>query len=77
MGFTIDSEIEVSDEDYLIIMAKRSLNANRLESKAWMLTAKTLFPQKFGIQVFLLPYAVCCLSLYRIAGTGNFGSYFL
>uniref|UniRef100_A0A1B6D0Y1 Integrator complex subunit 10 n=1 Tax=Clastoptera arizonana TaxID=38151 RepID=A0A1B6D0Y1_9HEMI len=41
---------ELSHEDYLILMAKQALHENPLESKAWMITAKSLYTKNFAIQ---------------------------
>ncbi|XP_049767483.1 integrator complex subunit 10 [Schistocerca cancellata] len=40
----------LSDEEYLVERAKESLSFNRYEAKSWMITAKTLFPDNFGVQ---------------------------
>lgn len=47
-------KMNASDEDYLVSMARSSLEKDPFESKAWMLTAKTLFQNKFGVQVKLI-----------------------
>ncbi|CAG5021991.1 unnamed protein product [Parnassius apollo] len=39
-----------SDEDYIISRAKEAQKSNIHSAKAWMLTAKTLFPTNFKIQ---------------------------
>lgn len=44
-------EVDISDEDYVIQRAKSALDTNPLSAKAWMLTAKTLYPNNFGVQV--------------------------
>ncbi|XP_028162684.1 integrator complex subunit 10 [Ostrinia nubilalis] len=40
----------ISDEDYIILRAKEAQKNNLYSAKAWMLTAKTLFPSNFKIQ---------------------------
>ncbi|KAG6454067.1 integrator complex subunit 10 [Manduca sexta] len=40
----------LSDEDYIIMKAKDAQRHNIYSAKAWMLTAKTLFPTNFKIQ---------------------------
>ncbi|CAG9099274.1 unnamed protein product [Plutella xylostella] len=40
----------LSDEDYIIMRAKEAQKNNINSAKAWMLTAKTLFPTDFKIQ---------------------------
>lgn len=40
-----------SDEDYVIQRAKLALKSDPLSAKAWMLTARTLYPDNFGVQV--------------------------
>lgn len=44
-------ENNLSDEDYVIKRAKNSLKGDPLSAKAWMITAKTLYPNNFGVQV--------------------------
>lgn len=39
------------DEDYVIHRAKIALNDDPLFAKAWMITAKCLYPNNFGVQV--------------------------
>ncbi|KAI5641490.1 integrator complex subunit 10 [Phthorimaea operculella] len=43
-------EEPMSDEDYIITRAKEAQKHNIHSAKAWMLTAKTLFPTNFKIQ---------------------------
>lgn len=43
-------EITMSDEDYIIMRAKEAQKLNIHSAKAWMLTAKTLYPTNFKIQ---------------------------
>jgi len=42
----------VSDEDYLVLRAKNALKSDPFAAKAWMITAKTLFPNNFSVQVY-------------------------
>lgn len=42
---------EISDEEYLVLRAKETSDKNPYQSKAWTLTARTLFPQNFDVQV--------------------------
>lgn len=52
MNITIDSELEhLKDEDYLIFRAKEEQLNNPFAAKSWLITAQTIFPQNFGIQV--------------------------
>lgn len=47
-----DTENEnISNEEYLVLRAKNALKYDPYEAKAWMLTAQTLFPHNFGVQV--------------------------
>lgn len=46
----IDRKVNESDEDYIISRAKEAQKHNIHSAKAWMLTAKTLFPNNFKIQ---------------------------
>jgi integrator complex subunit 10 len=41
----------ISDEDYLVLRAKNCLKSDPFAAKAWMITAKTLFPDNFAVQV--------------------------
>jgi integrator complex subunit 10 len=41
----------ISDEEYLVLRAKDALKTDAFAAKAWMLTAKTLFPNNFAVQV--------------------------
>lgn len=43
-------EATMNDEDYIIMRAKEAQKHNIHSAKAWMLTAKTLFPTNFKIQ---------------------------
>ncbi|RZB38920.1 Glyco transf 22 domain containing protein [Asbolus verrucosus] len=43
-------EVDLSDEDYVIQRAKTALRTDPLSAKAWMITAKTLYPNNFGVQ---------------------------
>ncbi|CAG4944849.1 unnamed protein product [Colias eurytheme] len=46
----IDATYNEDDEDYIISRAKEAQKQNIHSAKAWMLTAKTLFPTNFKIQ---------------------------
>ncbi|CAK1603160.1 unnamed protein product [Parnassius mnemosyne] len=46
----IEMNVVESDEDYIISRAKEAQKSNIHSAKAWMLTAKTLFPTNFKIQ---------------------------
>jgi integrator complex subunit 10 len=43
-------EVDISDEEYVIQRAKSALKTDPLSAKAWMITAKTLYPNNFGVQ---------------------------
>lgn len=47
----IDTYSNVSDEEYLVLRAKNALKKDAMSAKAWMITAKTLYPNNFGVQV--------------------------
>lgn len=47
---------DISDEEYLVLRAKETADNDPFQSKAWTLTAKTLFPQNFDVQVFILVF---------------------
>ncbi|XP_026271877.1 integrator complex subunit 10 isoform X2 [Frankliniella occidentalis] len=40
----------LSDEDYLVLRAKQAFTIDPHAAKAWMLTAKTLYPNNFAVQ---------------------------
>lgn len=41
----------LTDEEYVIHKAKCAFKTDPLSAKAWMITAKTLYPDNFGVQV--------------------------
>lgn len=47
----VDFYNTVSDQDYLVLRAKNALKTDPVTAKAWMITAKTLYPTNFGVQV--------------------------
>uniref|UniRef100_T1J3C9 Integrator complex subunit 10 n=1 Tax=Strigamia maritima TaxID=126957 RepID=T1J3C9_STRMM len=46
----VKMEIDVSDEEYMILEARKRRETDPYAAKAWLLTAKTLFPENFDIQ---------------------------
>lgn len=50
----IQSLYTLSDEEYVIQRAKNALIMDPIAAKAWMITAKTLYPNNFGVQVAYL-----------------------
>lgn len=44
---------ELSNEDWLVMRARSCAKTDRYAAKAWMITARTLFPRNFNIQVKL------------------------
>ena len=44
-------ENQLNDEEYVIYRAKCSQKLDDATAKAWMITAKTLFPRNFAVQV--------------------------
>ena len=42
---------ELSDEDWLVSRSRMCFKTDPFAAKAWMLTARTLFPNSFNIQV--------------------------
>lgn len=46
----VDIEHTLSSEEYVIHRAKLALKDDPLSAKAWMITAKTLYPNNFGVQ---------------------------
>lgn len=47
----MDLDLDISDEDYIIGRAREALKTCVYEAKAWMITAKTLYPDNFTVQV--------------------------
>ena len=47
----IDGNIHTSDEEWMISRAKTCLSDDQYASRAWLLTARTLFPRNLAIQV--------------------------
>ena len=39
-------------EEWLIAQAKSSIKSDPFAAKAWLVTAKTLFPRNFSVQVY-------------------------
>ena len=48
--------LHLSDEEYVIYRAKTNQKNDLFSCKAWMITAKTLFPRNFSVQVFGFDY---------------------
>lgn len=44
-------EVNNSDEQYIITEAQKLRNMDACAAKAWIITAKTLFPNNFNVQV--------------------------
>ena len=42
---------ELSHEDWLVMRARGCAKTDHYAAKAWMITARTLFPRNFNIQV--------------------------
>lgn len=47
----VDFYSGITDEEYLVLRAKDALKKDSMTAKAWMITAKTLYPNNFGVQV--------------------------
>jgi len=43
--------VDISDEEWLVTRARNCFKADPYAAKSWMLTARTLFPNSFNIQV--------------------------
>lgn len=41
----------MADDEWIVDTARRCLKSNPYEAKAWLITARTLFPRNFAIQV--------------------------
>lgn len=48
---------QLTDEEYVIYRTKGSHKQDSATAKAWMITAKTLFPRNFSVQVFSLLFS--------------------
>ncbi|CAH1104355.1 unnamed protein product [Psylliodes chrysocephalus] len=46
----MEIDLEISDEEYVIQRAKESFKNNPAAAKAWMITAKIMYPNNFGVQ---------------------------
>lgn len=79
---------ELDSTQWLVERARQSLKENNpYEAKAWLITAKTLYPKDFGVQVvykstFGTSRCVCVIvfevgSVVFIASIRNFVSLFL
>lgn len=51
MSSATSDSLLLSDEDYLVLRAKQAFTVDPHSAKAWMLTAKTLYPNNFAVQV--------------------------
>lgn len=49
-------EVTMSDEEYMMTKAKSFLENDCYRCRSWLLTAKSMFPENFGIHVCLLSY---------------------
>lgn len=56
-------EVESSDEEYLVNRAKEELKRDPHAARAWMLTAKSLFPNNFSVQAWFFPAQIFFLAL--------------
>lgn len=45
-----NDSLGLADEDYLVLRAKQAFSVDPHAAKAWMLTAKTLYPNNFAVQ---------------------------
>ena len=48
------ADSELSDVDWLVMRARSFPKTDPYSAKAWLITAKSLFPQSFVIQVNIL-----------------------
>ena len=58
------------DEDYVIQKAKDALQTDPIFAKSWMITAKTLYPTNFGVQVGYV--YVSCILVYPLKIVNGF-----
>jgi integrator complex subunit 10 len=63
MAPAVGDSSTISDEDYLVLRAKDSLKSDPFAAKAWMITAKTLFPDNFAVQVRIVFYYDCVFDI--------------
>lgn len=55
-----------ADSQWLVERARQSLRENNpFEAKAWLITAKTLYPKDFGVQVKFGMWFFCFLQTYE------------
>lgn len=50
MAAVVNSD-NFSDEEWLVLRAQSCIKTDAYAAKAWMITARSLFPQNFNIQV--------------------------
>lgn len=55
---------DLTDEQYVVKRAKMELKLDPYSAKAWMITAKTLYPHNFSVQVISSQFIY-----FRISGT--------
>lgn len=61
----MEIDLEQSDEEYVVQRAKEALKIDPYSAKAWMLTAKSLYPNNFAVQVSL-KHLVAIITYYTI-----------
>lgn len=49
----MEVDLEQTDEEYVIQRAKECFKTDPYSAKAWMLTAKSLYPNNFPVQVII------------------------
>jgi len=64
-----EEDVTMADVDcstqWLVERARQSLKENNpYEAKAWLITAKTLYPKDFGLQVSLQCAVFICVFMY-------------
>lgn len=53
-------EVSVTDEEYMMTKAKSFLETDCYRCRSWLLTAKSMFPNNFGIHVCYLYFFRYC-----------------
>lgn len=49
----------ISDEEWLVSRARQCVKCDIYAAKSWMITARSLFPSNFTIQVRYTLYYIC------------------
>lgn len=60
----ICSSCKMSDEEWLVAKAKGCLKHDIHAAKAWLITARTLFPRNYNLQVWIIIFQMIIYIYY-------------